>query len=74
MNNYQCEKCELTIESRSNPSTLNCPEGSFHRWHNLGPVGRTNYQCKKCGTHLKADRSPSTLGCPRGSFHQWNRL
>jgi RNA polymerase subunit RPABC4/transcription elongation factor Spt4 len=74
MDNYQCKKCKVLIESDGIPSNANCPEGSYHEWHNLGAVGKSNYQCKKCGTLVKVDRTPPTPYCPSGSYHQWTKL
>jgi hypothetical protein len=74
MDNYQCQKCSTLIQGKSMPYGNGCPEGSYHKWTNLGPVGDSNYQCKKCGTVVKMARAPYSIGCPQGSAHQWNKL
>ena len=73
-NNYQCDRCEVLIQSDRLPTPIGCPRWSFHNWRNLGAVGSTNYQCKQCGTLVKSELTPSYSGCPRGGFHQWNKL
>ena len=74
MKNYQCKKCRTALKSERQPSSLNCPKGGSHQWHDLGEVGTVTYQCKKCGLLLKSKNQPSSLNCPNGGSHQWNKL
>jgi DNA-directed RNA polymerase subunit RPC12/RpoP len=74
MRNYQCKKCGTSIQSNSQPSSLNCSGGGTHSWTNLGDTGDKNYQCKKCGTLLRSSSQPSTLNCPSGGNHSWSNL
>jgi DNA-directed RNA polymerase subunit RPC12/RpoP len=74
MKNYQCKKCRTLIKKDSSPATVNCPEGGFHQWTNLGDVGPNNYQCRKCSALVETKNTPSTVNCPDGGFHQWTKL
>lgn len=74
MKNFQCQKCGTVIKSNGQPNSSGCPEGSLHKWFNLGEVGGRNYQCRKCGIQVQSDGTPNSSGCPSGSLHQWNKL
>ena len=74
MKNYQCRKCSTLVQMSTTPSSLKCPAGSSHSWHNVGEVGDKNYQCKKCATLVKTNSTPSSLYCPAGSTHSWHKL
>lgn len=74
MKNYQCKKCEVTIQGAQTPLTANCPKGSNHQWTDLGEVGSNNYQCKRCSLLLKSKNTPNTANCPKASSHYWTKL
>ena len=71
---YHCHKCNILVESASQPSALGCPSQSSHQWHYLGQLGDKNYQCRKCGTYVHTESQPSSLGCGAGGSHQWHKL
>lgn len=74
MRNFQCSKCGTLISSDRMPSSIGCPSGRTHEWHNLGECGDTIYQCRKCGTLVNSERMPSSIGCPSGRTHEWTKL
>lgn len=74
MNNYQCPRCRVLVQSDYTPSG-NCPNGGgAHDWKNLGKVGNDNYQCLRCATLVKTDGAPSGI-CPEGNgAHDWRKI
>jgi DNA-directed RNA polymerase subunit RPC12/RpoP len=74
MNNYQCPKCKIVVQSNSTPNSINCSSGGNHNWNNLHEVGTHDYQCKKCNTHIKSNSTPGSINCPSGGNHNWTKL
>ena len=74
MNNYLCQKCNVSVQGNSLPNASGCPSSGNHNWYNLGSVGTHDYQCKKCQTHIKSNSLPNASCCHSSGNHNWYKL
>ena len=74
MENHQCKKCHVIIQTDGRPKSGNCPEGLSHDWRSLGDCGDKKFQCKKCHTVIDTDGCPQSGYCPEGLSHDWRKL
>jgi rubredoxin len=78
MNNFQCSKCGMLLQSEKAPNAFGCSAGGSgrHDWKDLGEVGSLNYQCTRCGLLVKSAKEPrNAVTCKvTGRGHQWRKL
>jgi DNA-directed RNA polymerase subunit RPC12/RpoP len=74
---YVCLECRKTVTQKHFPTTEGCNAYHFHRWRELGTVGKVGnwrFHCKRCDITVKLNFQPADINCPAGGLHEWENF